>query len=110
MRGLADPVDGASEDGDLHGLDILLEPLLDLGDHGVHVELKAAAGRAGDENRAALAEVKRLQNLPGDLDLLLRMERGEADADRVPDSVGKESPQSDRRLERAGPLRAGLGD
>ena len=55
-----------------------LQPLLDLGDDGVHVELQAAAGRAGDQHRAALAQLERLEDLPGDLDLLLGVEGARA--------------------------------
>jgi hypothetical protein len=73
-RGLADPVHGAAEHRHLDRLLVRLEPLLDLGDDRVHVELEAAARRAGDQHRPALADLERLEDLPGDLDLLLRVE------------------------------------
>src|SRR4051794_20024029 len=110
VGGLADAVDRATQDGDLHGLGVALEASLDLGDDGVHVELQAATGRAGDENRTALAELKRLEDLPGDLHLLLGVECGKADPDRVAHAVGEQRAEANGRLERAGPFRPGLGD
>ena len=110
VAGLADAVDGAAEDGDLDRVLVGLEPPLDLGDHRVHVELQAAARRARDQDRAALAQLERLQDLPGDLDLLLRVEGGERDPDRVPDAVGEQRAEADGGLQRARPLRPGLGD
>ena len=92
VRGLADAVDGAAEDRDLDRVVVGLEPALDLGHDGVHVELEPAAGRAGDQHRAALAQVERLEDLPGDLDLLLGVEGRERDADRVADPVGEQRP------------------
>ena len=110
VRGLADAVDRAAEHGDLDRILVGLEPALDLGDDGVHVELQPAAGRAGDQHRAALAQLQRLQDLPGDLDLLLGVEGRERDADRVADPVGQQRAEADGRLQRARPLGAGLGD
>ena len=110
VRGLADAVHGAAEHRDLDRLLVALEAPLDLGHDRVHVELQAAAGRAGDQDRAALAQLQRLQDLPGDLDLLLGLEGGERDADRVPHSLRQQRAEADRRLQRAGPLRAALGD
>ncbi len=110
VRGLADPVDRAAEDGDLDRVLVGLQPALDVGHHGVHVELQAAAGRAGDQDGALLAQLQRLEDLPGDLDLLLGVEGRERDADRVADPVGQQRPEPDRRLQRARPLGAGLGD
>ena len=57
VAGLADAVDGAAQDGDLDRVLVGLEALLDLGHDGVHVELQAPAGRAGDQDRPALAEL-----------------------------------------------------
>ena len=57
----------------------------------------------------ALAELERLEDLPGDLDLLLGVERREGDADRVADAVGQQRAEADRALQRARPLRARLG-
>src|SRR5215216_2309073 len=51
-----------------------IEAALDVGHHGVHVELQAPAGRAGDEHGALLAQLERLEDLPGHLDLLLGVE------------------------------------
>ena len=87
-----------------------LQPALDLRDDRVHVELQAAAGRAGDQHRAALAQLERLEDLPGDLDLFLGVEGGQRDPDRVADAVGEQRAEADRALERARPLRARLGD
>ena len=90
VRGLADAVHRAAEHRDLDRLVVGLEPLLDLGDDRVHVELQAPAGRAGDQHRPALAQLQRLEDLPGDLDLLLGVEGREADPDRVPHPVGEQ--------------------
>src|ERR687897_3314143 len=110
VRRLPDAVDRAAEHGDLDRVGVRLEALLDVGHDGVHVELQAAAGRAGDQDRPALAQLERLEDLPGDLDLLLRVEGGERDADRVADPVREQRAEADRALERARPLRARLGD
>src|SRR5437763_1881889 len=106
VAGLADPVDRAAEYRDLDRVVVSLEPLLYLGHHRVHVELQAPARRTGDQHRAALAQLERLEDLPGDADLLLGMEGGQADADRVADAVSQQRPQADRGLQRARPLRA----
>ena len=95
VRGLADAVDRAAEHGDLDRVLVGLQAALDVGHHGVHVELQAAAGRAGDQHRAALAQLERLEDLPGDLDLLLGVEGGERDADRVADPVGQQRAEAD---------------
>src|SRR5215213_4027874 len=84
--------------------------LLDLGHDGVHVELEPPTRGAGDQHRAALAQLERLEDLPGHLHLLLRMEGGERDADGVPHAVSKQRAEPNGRFERAGPLRARLGD
>ena len=110
VRRLADAVDGAAEDGDLDRVGVGLEALLDVGHDRVHVELEPAAGRAGDEHGAALAELEGLEDLPGHLDLLLRVEGGERDADGVADAVGEQRAEADGGLQRARPLRARLGD
>ena len=89
---------------------VALQALLDLGHDGVHVELEAAARRARDQHRPALAKLEGLQDLPGDLHLLLGMEGRERDADRVADALRKQRAQAHRRLQRAGPARAALGD
>ena len=110
VRGLADAVDRAAEHRDLDRVRVGLEAALDVGHDGVHVELQAAAGRAGDQHRAALAQLQRLEDLPGDLDLLLGVEGRERDPDRVADAVGQQRAEADRGLQRARPLRARLGD
>ena len=58
----------------------------------------------------ALAQLERLEDLPGDLDLLLGVEGRERDPDRVADPVGQQRAETDRRLERARPLGPRLGD
>ncbi len=110
VRGLADPVDRAAEHRHLDRLGVLLEAGLDLGDHRVHVELEPATGRTRDQHRAALTQAQRLEDLPGDLDLLLRVEGREADPDRVADPVGEQRPEADGRLQRSRPLGPRLGD
>ena len=49
---------------------------LDFGHDCVHVELKPSTRGAGDQDRASLAQLQRLEDLPRHLDLLLGMERG----------------------------------
>src|SRR5205823_2442576 len=83
VGGLADAVDGAAQDGDLDRILVGLESALDVGDDRVHVELEAPARRAGDQYRALLAQLERLEDLPGDLDLLLGVEGRERDTDGV---------------------------
>src|SRR5262249_56987790 len=95
---------------DLDRLGVGLKALLDLGDDRVHVELESATGRAGDQDRAALTQLKGLEDLPGDLDLLLGVEGREADADRVADAVGEQGAEADRGLERSRPLRPRFRD
>ena len=79
----------------LDGIVVGAQALLDLGHHRVHVELQPAARGTGDQHGAALAQLERLEDLPGDLDLLLRVE-GERDADGVPHPVGEEFPARQR--------------
>ena len=101
MAGLADPVDRAAEHRHLDRVLVGLQAALDLGDDAVHVELQPAAGGAGDQTGPALAELQRLEDLPGDLDLLLGVEGRQRDPDRVADPVGEQRPEADRGLQRA---------
>ena len=104
VAGLADAVDRAAQDGDLDRVVVGLAGARSISiDDGVHVELQAPARRAGDEDRAALAQLERLEDLPGDLDLLLGVEGRQGDADRVADPVGQQRAEADRRLQRARP-------
>src|SRR5207245_7195478 len=97
----AGAVDGAAHDGDLERLRVGLEPLLDLLGERLHTHVVAAARGAGDHHRAPLAEVERLQDLPGGLDLPHRV-GGQRDADRVADPVGQQRAHADGALDRAG--------
>ena len=58
------------------------------------VDVEAPARRAGDDRHAALAQLKRLQNLPRDAHLLLRL-GGERDADGVADAFVQEYAEAD---------------
>src|SRR5829696_8183480 len=92
-------IHGAAHDGDLEGLWIALQALLDRLGEIPDADVVAAAGRAGDHHGPALAQTKRLQDLPGDLDLFDRVGR-QRDPDRVADAVHEERPDSDRALDR----------
>ena len=109
VAGLARPVHRAAEHGHLEMLLVGAEALLDLLGERLDADVVAAAARAGDQHRAALAEAERLEDLPADLDLLDRV-GGEADADRVADPVGEQAAHADGALDRAGERRPGLGD
>ena len=104
---LPGPVHGAAEDGDLEVLRVRLEPLLDLLGERLDADVVAAARRAGDHDRPALAQPERLQDLERGLDLLDRV-GGEGDADRVADPVDEQRAHPDRALDRAGERRARL--
>ncbi len=75
VAGLPRPVDRAAEHRNLEVLLVGAEPLLDLLGERLHADVVAAAARAGDHHRPALAQAERLQDLPGDLDLLDRIGR-----------------------------------
>src|SRR5437763_12319480 len=79
-------VHGAAHDGDLEGLRVGAQPLLDLDRELLDADVVAAARGARDHHRPSLAQSERLQDLPRHLDLLDRI-GGERDADRVADPV-----------------------
>ena len=83
----------AAQHRDLDRIVVGAQALLDLGHDRVHVELQPAAGGTGDQDGPAFAQLERLEDLPGDLDLLLRVEGGERDADRVPHPVGEQGAE-----------------
>src|ERR671930_1158007 len=60
---LARPVDGAAHDRDLEGLRVGAQPLLDLHGELLDADVVAAAARARDHDRPALAQPERLENL-----------------------------------------------
>src|SRR5207253_1199125 len=70
---LARAVDRAAHHGDLERLHVGAESLLDLHRELLDPDVVAAAARARDHHRAALAQAQRLEDLPGDLDLLDRV-------------------------------------
>src|SRR4051812_3223258 len=109
VAALARAVDGAAEDGDLEMLRIGLQALFDALRELLHADVVASAGGAGDQDRPALAQPERAQDLPRDLHLLDRV-GGERDADRVADPVDEQRAHPDRALDRAGEGRPGLRD
>ena len=109
VAGLARAVHRAAHDGDLEGLRVVAEPGLDLDRQVLDADVVAAAGRAGDHHRAALAQAERLEDLPADLDLLDRV-GGERDAERVADAVREQRADADGALDRARERRPRLGD
>ena len=90
----AGAVDDAAHDGDRDRLAELREVVLDLVGERDEVDLDAAAGGAGDERRAALAQVQRLEDVPADRHLFDRV-GGEGDADRVADAFGEQHADAD---------------
>ncbi|CAL2070463.1 protein of unknown function [Streptomyces murinus] len=109
LAGLAGAVDDAAHDGDAERDVHAGEARGDLFGELVDVDLGAAAGRAGDDLQAALAQVQGLQDLGADLDLLDRRGR-EGDADGVADALGEQRAEGDGRLDGALEGRARLGD
>jgi hypothetical protein len=65
VAGLAGAVDDAAHYGHGDGLGQLLEVGLYLVDQGDEVDLDAAAGGAGDDDGAALADVEGGEDIPG---------------------------------------------
>ena len=63
VSGLARAVDGAAEHRDLEVLRVLREPRLDLLGERLHADVVAAAARARDHHRPALAQAERLEDL-----------------------------------------------
>ena len=93
----------------LTGVVLPFEPLLQLGDDLLQVDLQPAAGRAGDQLRLADAALRRLQDVERRRDLRHRVAE-QADADRVADAVEQDRRQAARGLrDRVGRL-ARLGD
>src|SRR5919106_54368 len=99
VTGLPRPVHGATHDRDFEGLWIVTEALLDLLSQRPDADVVPPARGARDHDRAALTQPERLEDLPGDLDLLHRV-CGEGDADRVADSVHEKGTDTDRALDR----------
>ena len=74
MAGLANPVDRAAEHRDLNCVGVGREPFLDLDHYRIHIELQPPTGRAGNQYRAALAQLQSFENLPRNLHLFFGME------------------------------------
>ena len=74
----------------------------------LHADVVAAAARARDHHRPALAQAERLQDLEGGLDLLDRV-GGQRDAHRVADPVDEQRAHPDGALDRARERRPRLG-
>src|SRR6266516_1432047 len=79
-------VDGAAEHGDLEVLRVGAQALLDLLGEGLDADVVAPAARAGDHDRAPLAQAQRFQDLEAGPDLLDGV-GGQGDAKRVADAV-----------------------
>ena len=75
------------------------EPGGDLVGELVDVDLRPAAGRAGDDLQLPRTQVQRLQDLGPDLDLLDRW-CGQRHPNRVADALGQQRPERDGRLDR----------
>src|SRR3954447_12038529 len=106
---LAGAVDRAAEHRDLEVLRVVAEALLDRLGERLLADVVAPARRARDQDRSALAQPERLEDLPRDPDLLDGV-GGEADPNRVADSVDEQRPEPDRALDRPCRRRARLGD
>ena len=109
VAGLARAVHRAAHHRDLERLRVGAQPLLDRLGQGPDADVVAPARGAGDHDRPALAQAERLQDLPGDLDLLDRV-GGERDPDRVADPVHEQAADADGALDRPRRRRARLGD
>src|SRR5262249_11802571 len=105
---LARAVDRAAEHRDLEMLRVVAQALLDRLGERLDADVVAAARRARDQDRPALPQAERLEDLPRDPDLLDRI-GCKAHADRVADPVGEQRPKADRALDRAGRGRPRLG-
>jgi hypothetical protein len=106
---LARPVHGTAHDGDLERLGIRPQPVLDDAREVLDADVVTAARRARDHDGPALTQPERLQDLPGDLDLLHGV-GGQGDAQRVSDPVCEQRSDPDGALDRTGELRSGLRD
>ena len=106
---LAGPVDGAAEHGDLESLGVGIQPLLDLGGQRLHADVVASAGGARDEDGAPLPQAERLEDLPGDLDLLHGVGR-QRHAHRVADPVHEQRAHANRALDPTRERRSRFGD
>ena len=94
---LARAVHHAADDRQRHRRLDMRQPLLQLRHRLDDVEALPRAGRAGDDLHPAMADAERLQDLPADMHLLLRLGR-ERDADGVADAGPQQAAQPDRRL------------
>src|SRR5947209_2640585 len=107
--GLAWAVDHTSHDGDFDRRGVLLGDGLDQAGQLDDLDLGPAARRAGGDVEALLAQPERLEDPPGDRDLLDRVGR-QRDAQRVADPLEQQHSQADGRLDRAVDRQPGLGD
>jgi hypothetical protein len=80
-------------------LRVRTEALLDLLGQRLDADVVAAAARAGDHDRPALAEAERLEDLEARANLLDRVGR-QRDPHRVPDPVHEQRSHADGALDR----------
>ena len=106
---LSGTVDDAAHHGDRDVPLQSLEPLLDLLRERDEVDLRAAAGRAGDKAHTFAAQPGRFQNGDAGAHLLHGVSR-ERDADRISDALGKQRTDADGGADDAVVGRAGLRD
>ena len=91
------------------GLPTLVKCCLDLLGQRDQLDLDAAAGGAGDQRGAVLAQAERVEDVPADRYLFRRV-RGQRDADRVADALRQQHADADGAAHGAGARRARLGD
>src|SRR5579872_5734 len=108
-RRLARTIDRTAHHRDLDGRAILGRDALDLLGELDDVDLHAPARRARGDLGAALAQPKRLEQIPTHRHFLDRV-GGQRNADRVADALGEQDAEPDRALHRAGARGTGFGD
>src|SRR6185503_10208240 len=106
---LARPVHRAAHHRDLERLRVVAQAVLHDDGQALDADVVAPARRARDHHRPALAQPERLQDLPGDLDLLHGV-GSERDPHRVADAVHQERPHPYSALDRPGERRPRLGN
>ena len=102
-------VHDAAHDGDGDVPVELADALFNLGGKRDEVDLRSAAGRAGDEAHAARTQPRGLDDGDAGADLLDGVSR-QGDADGVADALAQKRADADGGLNSAVPLGAGLGD
>ena len=101
-------VDNAAHHGDVDRALDLLEGLLHFSHHRQHVDLQAAAHRAGDQVGAGLLLGQGVDDAVGHLDLVHRG-AGQRDTNGVADALFQQDTDADGALDRPGAGRSRLG-